>query len=168
MTGAPASRRSLGIVAVCAGLALAWWVWPTDARRIEARLHAAADALSSTDGEAGMSRAVRLASFAQSLTPDVVVEAEDGGASVRGRDSVAGLAVRLAGAGAGGARRIELRDVRVTIDDDGARATAFAVPRVTPADVPELEDGTVLRFDLARVDGEWLIARARPERPLDR
>jgi hypothetical protein len=166
MTGATASRRSLWIVAVCAGLALAWWVWPTDARRIEARLHAAADALSSTDGEAGMSRAVRLASFAQSLTPDVVVEAEDGGASVRGRDSVAGLAVRLAGAR--GARRIELRDVRVTIDDDGARATAFAVPRVTPADVPELEDGTVLRFDLARVDGEWLIARARPERPLDR
>jgi hypothetical protein len=159
------SRRGLAVLLV-AGLSAAWWFWPTDERRIAARLHEAADTLSTARAEPDLQRTLRLAGLAAHLAPDIVVESEPGAASVRGRSAVVAVAAQLARAGGG--RRFELRDVRVTVDAGGRRATAYAASRVTLEEaVPFAADG-VVRVDLEKVDGEWLIARVVPEPDLAR
>jgi hypothetical protein len=62
-------------------------------------VNAAAAAVSSRAGEGDLDRVARLAGLGKLLAADVVVEVEPGGAAIRGRDAVVGLASQLAAAG---------------------------------------------------------------------
>ena len=162
-----------GLLAVIAGGA-AFFLWPSEASRVRARVVAAADAISTRPGEGDFDRLARLAGLANALSPDIVVEAEPGGPAVRGRESVAALATQLASAG--GPRRVELSDLEVTLDERSSHAVVTAVVRVTstapdgtPAGGATAEfDGDVIRVELARTDDGWLITRASPAPALAR
>jgi hypothetical protein len=151
--------RRLAMAAVALSVALAaMYLWPTDARAIRQRLATAAAAVSRPAGEGDLQRVARAASLLNSLTPDVVVDAGPEGPSVRGRETVAGLASRL---GPGGPSAIELVDTGLVIDGPAGRATATILVRVTGGDRGEVDayDGTALQVELAKVEGAWLIAR---------
>jgi len=167
-----------GLLAVIAGGA-AFFLWPSEASRVRARVVAAADAISARPGEGDFDRLARLAGLAKALSPDIVVEAEPGGPAVRGRESVAALATQLSSAG--GPRRVELSDVEVTLDERSSHAVVTAIVRVTstlpdgtPAEgtpagrAPAAFDGDVIRIELARTDDGWLITRASPAPALAR
>lgn len=144
-------------------------LWRDETRAVRGRVQAAAQALSPGAGEADLNRLTRLAGFAKMLATDVLVEAEAGGPALRGREAVAGLAAQLSAAA--GARRIEISDIEVTFDDRQARAMVTAVAHVassSPGAAERTYDGQVIRLELTKVDGEWLISRARPEPALDR
>jgi SnoaL-like domain len=150
--------RRLAMAAAVLGVALAsMYLWPTDARAIRQRLAMAAAAVSRPAGEGDLQRVARAASLLNSLAPDVVVEAGPDGPSVRGRETVAGLASRL---GPGGPSSIELVDTGLVIDGQAGRATATILVRVTGGDRGEVDayDGTELQVELAKIDGAWLIA----------
>ena len=174
MAGGRGLRWSLlGVVAIVTAVA-AYVLWHDEARVVRARVNAAAAAVSTRAGEGDLDRLARLAGLGKLLAPDVVVEAEPGGAAIRGRDAVVGLASQLAAAG--GPQTIELTDVDVTLDDPKIRASVTAVVRVTSASPGESPrtgpastfHGDVVRIELARNGGDWLITRAVPEPSLRR
>lgn len=170
----------LAVIVGGAGVVL----WPGEASRVRARVNAAADAVSARQGEGDLDRLARLAGLARTLSPDIVVEAEPGGPAIRGRESVAALATRLSAAG--GSQRIELSDLEVTLDERSSHAVVTAVAHVTsmapdgtPAEGTPAEgtsasgaaagfDGDVIRIELARTDGGWLITRVSPVQALAR
>lgn len=154
-----------GVGAVVAIGAAFYVLRPDETRAVRNRVQAAAEALSPVAGEADLNRLTRLAGFAKLLATDVLVESEAGGPAIRGREAVAGLAAQLSA----GARRVEISDVEVTFDDAQTRAMVTAVAHVTSSSGAERTDGgQVVRLELTKVDGEWLISRARPEPALDR
>ncbi len=95
-----------GLLAVIVGGA-AFFLWPSEASRVRARVVAAADAISGASGEGDFDRLARLAGLAKALSPDIVVEAEPGGPAVRGREAVAALASQLSRRRRTAARRAE-------------------------------------------------------------
>ena len=159
-----------GLLAVIAGGA-AFFLWPSEASRVRARVVAAADAISARPGEGDFDRLARLAGLAKTLSPDIVVEAEPGGPAVRGRESVAALATQLSSAG--GPRRVELSDVEVTFDERSSHAVVTAVVRVTSTATGRHAGGKYAgrpgdggirrRRDPRRAgpDGRWLADHAR-------
>jgi hypothetical protein len=160
-------RRALvGAAVAVLTAAAACWLWPTDARRVRGRLLTATEALSVRPGESDVERLARLAGFARSLAPDVVVQAEPGGPSVRGREAVAALASRLSTAG----QQITQTDPDITFDEPRSRATVATVVRVT-SDVEgpvAALDGAVIWLELVKTGDDWLIARASTEPTLAR
>jgi hypothetical protein len=182
MAGNPRAHRwpirllLIAVLVVAAVVAFRWWRDP--AREVRGRVNAAAAAVSSRAGEGDLDRVARLAGLGKLLAPDVVVEAAPGEATsvpgIRGRDAVVGLASQLAAAG--GPQTIELTDVQVTLDDAKTRAIVTAVVRVTsasPGETPRAGlassfHGDVVRIELTRNSGDWLIARAAPEPALRR
>ena len=93
-----------GLLAVIVGGA-AFFLWPSEASRVRARVLAAAAAISGRPGEGDVDRLARLAGLAKTLSRDIVVEAEPGGPAIRGREAVAALATQLATAGEDGTIR---------------------------------------------------------------
>jgi len=163
--------RRAAIVAAGAAVAIAAGVYVMrgdETRQVRARVEAAAEALSPPAGEADLNRLTRLASFAKLLAPDVLVEAEPGGRSIRGREAVAGLAAQLSAAA--GAQRVELSGIEVALDETRTRATVSALAHVTSSSAGNASsyDGQVIHLELTRIDGDWLISLARPEPVLDR
>jgi hypothetical protein len=148
--------------------AAAYLFWPSEARRVRARVLATAAALSSRPGEGDIDRLARLAGLAKGLAPDVVIEAEPGGPSVRGREAVATVASQFAGAA--GSQQITLEDIAVAVDDTRSRATVTAIAHVTSATPgpASARDGELVRIELVKSGDQWLIARAAPEAALTR
>ena len=163
-------RRVAILVVGAVAIAVAVYVLRADeARAVRGRVQAAAEALSPAAGEADLNRLTRLAGFAKLLATDVVVEAQAGGPAIHGREAVAGLAAQLSATA--GAQRIEISDIEVTFDDGRTRAMVTAVAHVrssSPGTAARTYDGQVIRLELTKVDGDWLISRARPEPALDR
>ncbi len=160
-------RRAIaGALVAPLAAAVAIWLWPTDARRVRARLLTAAEALSARPGESDVERLARLAGFARSLALDVIVEAEPGGPSVRGRETVAALASRLSTTG----QQITLTDPDIAFDEARSRATVATVVLVTSAAEGPIAalDGAVVWFELVKTGDDWLITRASTEPTLAR
>ena len=161
-----------GLLAVVVGGAT-FFLWPSEASRVRARVLAAADAISARQGEGDFDRLARLTGLAKTLSPDVVVETEPGGPAIAGREAVAGLATQLATGG--GPQRIELSDLEVSLDERSSHAVVTAVVHVASATgggpgggAAEGFDGDVIRIELARTDDGWLITRASPAPALAR
>lgn len=144
--------------------------WHDETRAVRGRVQAAAEAVSSRAGEADVERLARLAGFARLLADDVLVEAEEGGLAVRGREAVAGLASRLSTVV--GPQTITLSDIEVTFNDVKTVATVNAVAHAVSASPAATSryDGQVIHLELKRdgAVGGWLISRARAEPALDR
>lgn len=131
-------------------------MWPSEERRIRARLHELAEMASAPAGESNVDRLARAAALARGLAPDAELDPGQGRQPIAGREAIAALASRTSL----GAWTVRLEDVAVTLAEP-ERATAHAVvvfePRdgtQSPADVHEVE------FALRKVDGEWLVQRA--------
>lgn len=154
--------RALAAGAAIAALVAVWWLWPTDARRIRARLAALASAVSVTAGEPDLERVTRLAALSRGLTPDVSLDPGDGTGGLRGREAVVALVSRLGAIG--GPTSVALSDVEVSVEPDGARAAATALVTVRSGGEPVRQfDDHVVRFELVKADGDWLLRRAVPE-----
>ena len=174
MPGGSRLRWALVAIVAIAATAAIYRYWRDEARIVRGRVDAAATAVSSRAGEGDLDRLARLASLGKLLTPDVVLEAEPGGLAIRGRDAIVALASQVAAAG--GPQTIELTDVDVTVDEAKIRATVTAVVRVTSASPGESPrtgpassfHGDVVRIELVKDGGDWLIARAAPEPALRR
>jgi hypothetical protein len=154
----------LGVVALAA--ALGWWWWGGgEEARVRARLHEAADAVSELSRETGIGRVAGAAGFARLLDPAIRVAAPDGRA-IEGRDAVLALVTRMAGAQP---VTVELADLDVNLDGDERRAAATATALVEGEGPLARETaGQELRFDLRRLDGEWVIAAVEAVAALER
>ena len=159
-------RLALGVAALALVLG-AVWLWPTDARRIRTTLETAAAAVSAPAGERELERVARAASLAKTLAPDVVVETGPDGPSLRGRETVVGVAARV---GMAGPLTVALDGIELAVDAGAGRATATAFARVRGDAAGEAGayDGAEVRIELARIDGTWRIARVSPDRTLTR
>jgi len=161
------TRRLVTAVAVTAAIAAAWWLWPTDTRRIRSRLTSLASAVSVPAGEPDLQRVTRLAALARGLALDVSLHPGDGMPILADRDAVVALASRLGSIG--GPTSIELSNIEIDVDADGRDAVATALVRVrTGGDAVRPLDNHVVRFELVKVDGDWLLRRAAPEQALVR
>ena len=154
----------LGVLVLAA--ALGWWWWSGgEEARVRARLHEAAGAVSELSRETGLGRLARAAGFARLLDPAIRVAAPDGRA-IEGRDAVLAFVTRLAGAEP---VTVELADLEVRLDDDERRAAATATALVEGGGRLARETaGQELRFDLRRVEGEWVIAAVEAVAALER
>ncbi|HEY8549860.1 MAG TPA: hypothetical protein VIL35_07905 [Vicinamibacterales bacterium] len=161
-------RRTLPAVLVGLLIVAAWWLWPSDTRRIRSLLDELVSAISVPAGESETQRALRLAPLARGLTEDVLLDAGDGVRAIRGREAVLGLASRLSALS--GPTLIELTDVEVEIAEERTSATAIAIVRVRTggdAVIHELDDQPI-QVDLVKSDGTWRVRRAAPFRVLSR
>lgn len=150
----PNPLRALILIGIAA--AAVWLLWPSEERRIRARLYDLAVMASTLPGESNLDRLARAAALARGLTPDAELDPGHGRQPIAGREAIAALASRTSL----DAWTVRLEDVAVTLDEP-ERATAHAVvvfePREgtrSPADVQEVQ------FALRKMDGEWLVQRA--------
>ncbi|HEX7088383.1 MAG TPA: nuclear transport factor 2 family protein [Vicinamibacterales bacterium] len=136
--------------------ALVWWWWSGgEEARIRARLHEAAEAVGALARESGLGRVAGAAGFARLLDRDIRVTAPDG-RSIEGGDAVIGFLTRAAGVEP---FTVQLADLEVRLEADERRAAATATALVEGSGrLAEETAGQELRFELTRVDDEWLIA----------
>lgn len=161
-------RRALLVVLAAVTAGVLWLLWPTEARRVRARVEAVAHAASVPADESELLRVARIASLARALAPDVLLEEPDGTLSIAGREAVVGLASRLATPS--GPTSIELANVDVSIDAAGTGAAVTATVRVRsrgPSDI-ERADGEMVRIELTKMGNDWLVRRVSPARALTR
>lgn len=146
-------------VVVVLVLALAWWLLPSEADRVRARIRTMAHALSSAPDQTDLERMTRVATITSGLAPDVVVELNDE-RRLKGRDAVLGFARQLLLSQS--VFRMDARDVRVQVDAEGPWATAALVVVVNDDSFHEVELG------LVKLDHVWLVREARLTRALNR
>jgi hypothetical protein len=151
--------RLIPVAAVVGIVVLAWWLWPSEADRVRARIRTMAHALSSAPGETDLERMTRVATLTSGLAPDVSVDLDDG-RRIEGRDAVSGVARQLLLSQQ--AFGVGTRDVRVQVDAQGTLAAATLVVVVNDESFHDVELG------LVKLDHVWLVREARLTRPLAR
>jgi hypothetical protein len=151
-------RRLVPGLAAVVVAAIAFFLWPTEARAIRRALADAAEAVSVPAGEGDLQRVARAAALARRLATDVVVEAGPDGPAIQGRDMVIGLASRLRMTGP---VTVSFTETDLAIDGATGRAIATGAVQVSgdrPGELAGVDDSG-LTVTLTKVDGAWLIAR---------
>lgn len=159
-------RVSVRLAAAAIAAALIWWWWSGgEEARVRARLHEAAEAVGALSRESGLGRVASAAGFARLLEPDIRITAPDG-RSIQGRDAVIGFLTRASGVEP---FTVTLADLDVQLGADERRAAATATALVEGSGrLAEEPAGQELRFELTRVDDEWLIAAVAAVAALER
>lgn len=150
----------IAVVACALAVVLAaWWVWPTEARAVRARVISLVDALDTTADETDLQRIARAATLVNALTPDVVVTI-DADRRVVGRDMVLGMARQVVQTRRN--MRVELDDLDVVLGADRATAVANVTLRI--------DDDTShdVRLLFVRPESTWLVQSAEIVHPLTR
>jgi ketosteroid isomerase-like protein len=143
--------------AAVAGVALAWFLWPSDSAAIHGRLSALATDLNASGGT-GLGAAVQAAQISRHFTEDVVIDPGQGGARVEGRATLTGMLARLE-------RRTSAFHVRfldVTIrerTDSTASVSLTAEIRSRPESQEPWMDAREFAVLLRQEEGEWRVAR---------
>jgi hypothetical protein len=160
------TRVVAGVLIAAAVGALAWWLFPSDERRLRSRLNELAQAASVPAGEQELGRAARLGRLGRLLSSDVVLDAGEPLGSVTGRESLLGLAAQFGSFSTG--LRVELHDVTVVVGDDHrtARVEARAVATERAADGQETVEMRDVLLELTKTDEGWQLGRVTvvPER----
>lgn len=155
-------RRGAALVALAAGLVVAWQWWPSsDERAVRARLDSLTAAANRTPGE-GLAAVTWAAELGHFFTEDVVVDLGEGSAPISGRSTLVGMTARL-GPRTGEAK-LRLDDVAVAFDrGPGTADVRLTVSFVRPATVTEAASLDAREFALELVPGSdgWQIAHAR-------
>lgn len=156
----------LVVVALAAG-ALGWLLWPSEEGRVRAHLDALAKAASRPVRETDFERVARIAVLARGLAQDAVFDPGGGRSPVTGRDAIAALASRAAPSGPW---EIRLADVVVSLGEDGrsAEVDATVIARGDGSRSDALVDAQEVRFDLRRIEGQWLVTGALVVAALER
>ena len=150
-------RRVALIAALAAGIAWLWW--PSEERRIRARLDELAAAATGVDNESNLDRIARLAVLTRGLTREAQLDLGAGRPPITGREAVAALASRPTPAGGW---TVRLEDVRVVLADARVAATVDATVLFEEVVGPgrPWPDAREVRFEMRQVDGVWLVDRA--------
>ncbi len=159
------SRRARALVlvaGVAAAVALGWWLFPSNARRIRTRFYALATLVSIPPVEQDLERLARARRFGSMLAGDIAVTFDDGGPAVNGRDA---LVLLVAGPPSlTGGLKVELTDVAVQVASGGHEGVSTGLARLTYTD-PQTKQLTAeahrVTLDWRKVDGEWLVQVAR-------
>jgi ketosteroid isomerase-like protein len=141
-----------------------FFLWPSEERRVRARLDEIAQALSIPAKEGEIDRLARAQRVRSRLGNDIRVDFEHAQwPEISGRDAVAGLVARAWPQTAGGLR-VELEELAVSVADDRATADARFKARLRGTDTsgePSELDGRLVSVTFQKVDGEWLVSSAR-------
>ncbi len=142
--------------------ATAYFFLPTEERRIRSQLTALADTLSVPRGEAELARLARAAHVRRFFSEDAVLRlAQDEGNEVRGRDTIAALAVR--GGALGDGATVEILRMRVTVAQAGTADVRLEGRVVShdPGGQRSLIDARMVALTMQKIEGTWLISNAR-------
>jgi hypothetical protein len=147
------SRRIAAVAGVLVVALGAWWLWPTDRRRIIAAGRELAQAASIPVNEPDLARVTRAAVLSRLLAPGVRLVGPTGRVGIDGREAALGLATRLR----------PPRGLTVTIDDldpsfseDGTTATSRTVVTLREPAVGEAPDSV----DRREVETTWMKGEA--------
>ena len=111
-------------------------------------------------GETNLVRMAKAARLAGYFTEDITIDLGSPSTVIRGRDTLMTMAVRTPVSPEG--LRIELVDVQITVDAEGARAIASMTVQGSGIDFAtgdQMIDAREIEMTLVKVDGEWLIQR---------
>lgn len=161
MTSRPRWAHVISVLGAVATVGLAWWLFPTDARRVRAACHELAASLSAPPRESEVARLARLAQLARHLAPEVSVEAEGLDTRIEGRDQAVTLAGRLDPTPAG--RTVTLEDLHVAIGEDRRSADVDTVVVVGEPDAsggPDNVERRQVTMVWAKTQDGWRLARA--------
>jgi hypothetical protein len=163
------SRRSAPWLAggAAAGLALGWWLLPTDARRIRAATRELAADVSIPPNEPDLRRVTRVAALARRIAPDVIVELAGEHDPLSGRDAVVTFVRGLPASPAG--LTVTVGDIDVTLDGTAGTATARTVATVSrpaPGGDAERIDAREVTLGWSRRDHGWLLSRVVLGQPI--
>lgn len=152
------SRLVLVIGAVVA-IAVAWYVWPTDARAVRHRVVTLVDALNASENETDLSRLGRAATLSSAMTTDITVAVDDT-RRLDGREAVLAAARQVIQTRK--VAHVDLTDLRVDVASDRSSAVADATVRVD-------DDGYHdMQLTLVKQDGTWLVRDVKVLQPLAR
>jgi hypothetical protein len=152
----------LALLALIGVSAYLWW--PSEEKRVRARVEAMAAAAGSPANEDSLSRLSRAKRLLGWMREDVRLDFEQSEwPPIVGRDSVAALVARPWPQTAAG-MTVELQDLTIALSADRTAADVRFKARVVsrePSQEPVALDGRMIAVTLHRVDGEWLVASAR-------
>ena len=157
-----AARWPLLVVGLAVLVALGWWLFPSNARRVRTRFQTLATLVSTPSGELDLVRLARARKFGTMLAADVQVTFEERAVPLAGRDTLVVLVARPPEISGG--LKAELTNITVQIASDGTHATSSARARLTYTDPqthqPAAEEDDVT-LEWRKIDGEWLVETAR-------
>ncbi len=153
-----AAQLGVGLVAavLLVWLGLGWL--SSEARQIRRRLDALAETASVRVGDTNLVRLAKAARLAAYFTEDITIDLGSPPTVIRGRDTLMAVAARTQVSPEG--LRIELVDVQITVDAEGARATASMTVQGSGIDFAtgdQMIDAREIEMTLVKLDGEWLI-----------
>jgi hypothetical protein len=159
----PTRWIAAAVLLVAAGAVL-FACWPSEERRVRARLESLAETLSVPAKEGDLERLARAQRLRTALREDVTVAFErEQLPALSGRDAVAALVARPWPMTSGGVK-VELQDLVITLDAARTSADVRFTARVTaldPASNQSTLDGRMVSLTMARVEGVWLVSSAR-------
>ncbi len=135
-------NRRLAAPVVVAAAVVAWWIWPTDTRRIVAATRQLAEAASIPKSEPDLARVTRAATLSRLLAVDVRLVGPSGRTAIEGRDAALGLATRLRPPEG---LEVSVGDLEVVVDDDGRTATSRTVVTLREPGADGAPDGLDVR-----------------------
>jgi sugar/nucleoside kinase (ribokinase family) len=154
-----AAVPALVLVAVVAGGYR--MLFPSEARRVRARLDGLVELINAPPGEGvdGLARAVRIGN---AFAPDVVVDFGDG-PPLHGRETVMAVASRLQER----ARtvKVNIEDVDIVVGSDRSSADVDLTVTVTTSDSTDARE---FQLQMLKPEGAWLISRATVVRVLQK
>ena len=117
-----AAQLGVGLVAAVLFVWLGFGWLSSEVRQLSRRLDALAETASVGSGETNLVRMAKAARLAGYFTEDITIDLGSPSTVIRGRDTLMTMAVRTPVSPEG--LRIELVDVQITVDAEGARAIA--------------------------------------------
>ncbi len=153
-----AARLGVGLVAAVLLVWVGFGWWSSEVRQIRRRLDALAETASVGGGDTSLVRLAKAARLAGYFTEDITIDLGSPSTVIRGRDTLMAMAARIRVSPEG--LRIELVDVQITVDAEGARATASMTVQgsgIAFATGDQMIDAREMEMTLVKLDGEWLI-----------
>jgi hypothetical protein len=155
-------RAVAAVVAFGAVVAIVWWMFPSNARRVRTQFLTLAKLASVPADEPDLARLARARKFSIMLARDISVSFDDGTSGLNGREAVALLVAQPTGIRGG--VNVGLSEVAVDVGPGGTEATSTGRARATFTDsrtgqLSSEERGLTLVWH--KIDGDWLVSSVR-------
>lgn len=162
-------KNVLRLLVLLACIAAAIWLWrwlfPSPERIITSRLEKLAAAATVNPGEGYLPRMAHAQTVASLCASNVEISIDlphEREHSTRSRDEIVqGLTAAKIAAGL----KVKFQDITVTVSADGTSAQADLTAEVQTSDEPDLIVQQI-QVTLKKIDGQWVVTKARTVRPL--